>query len=40
MTIGFEAIDTNYDRENWEAIFEWYCDRSLKLRDVVKKYAN
>ena len=36
---GYDTYDADFSSDNWEKYFEWYCEKAIKLREVVKRFA-
>ena len=36
---GYDTYNADFSTENWNKYFEWYCEKAVKLREVVKKFA-
>lgn len=35
----YDTYDADFSSDNWEKYFEWYCEKAIKLREIVKKFA-
>lgn len=36
---GYDTYNADFNTENWDKYFEWYCEKAIKLREVVKRFA-
>lgn len=36
---GYDTYNADFNSENWDKYFEWYCEKAIKLREVVKRFA-
>lgn len=36
---GYDTYNADFSTDNWDKYFEWYCEKAMKLREVVKKFA-
>lgn len=36
---GYDTYNADFNTDNWDKYFEWYCEKAMKLREVVKKFA-
>lgn len=36
---GYDIYNVDFNTENWNKYFEWYCEKAIKLREVVRKFA-
>ncbi|MDE7015414.1 MAG: DUF4268 domain-containing protein, partial [Kineothrix sp.] len=36
---GYDTYNADFNTDNWAKYFEWYCEKAMKLRDVVKMFA-
>ena len=36
---GYDTYNADFNTENWDKYFEWYCEKAKKLREVVKRFA-
>lgn len=37
---GYDTYNADFNTENWDKYFEWYCEKAIKLREVVKRFAD
>ena len=36
---GYDTYNADFNTDNWDKYFEWYCEKAMKLREVVKRFA-